>query len=261
VALAEQIRKVGRTAQVYVPFLQDFGKSVEAGLRRAAGRVHDQDLNGLRYIDLPRDALILDVGANRGAAIESLRMLAPQARIVAFEPNPAMAPRLQGQLARTAGVLHQAALGEVEGQFPLYLPVYRGVVFDGLASLSEREAAGWLGPHTLFGFSERKLEVRKVLCRVMPLDYYALAPHFIKIDVQGAEYAVLKGGLHTIARSEPIIFAESESLDIDATLALLADWRYAVFRHEPQGLVPGESRRNVYLVPASKLSLIRKSTV
>jgi hypothetical protein len=65
------------------------------------------------------------------------------------------------------------------------------------------------------GFRERtypgqevieKIAVRRErLDAILPEDY---VPRLIKIDVEGAEYEVLKGGIETISRHRPIIYFE-----------------------------------------------------
>jgi FkbM family methyltransferase len=230
---------------------------MEAYLVKLAGRAHDADLEGLRQIAVPSGALFLDIGANRGAASASIWTMWPHARLVAFEPNPMIVEKFGGLTRRRGGEIHIAALGDQPGDFPLHIPVYRGVVFDGLASLDENEAAGWLNSDTLFGFDKRRLEIRKVLCRVATLDSFNLRPFFIKIDVQGRERQVIAGGLETIAASRPIVFAESESLDIEQVLSMMSAWDYKVFRFDGLRFHEGASRTNVYFIPAEKLNLIR----
>jgi len=249
-------RKIGRTAQVHIPLLQECGKFVEQRLRLLTRTAHDPELEGLRLIDVPDGALFLDVGANRGWATQSIRTIHPHARIEAFEPNPAMARRI-AHLYRPPDALHPVALSDRTGEFPLHVPSYRGLVFDGLASLSDTEARRWLSRDTLFGFDPGHLEIRRTACRVTTLDSFGLAPFFIKLDVQGFEYEAISGGLATIASSQPIVFAESEVLDIDRTLELLSRWNYRVWCFDGK-FHPGESSpRNVYLVPESKTGLIR----
>lgn len=255
------IRKIGRTAQVHFPGLQEAGKAAEAGLRNWTGSVHDADLNGLRNIGVPSQALFLDIGANRGEAAKSIWSLCPDTRLIGFEPNPAMVDRFGHIFSKRGGKVYAVALSNQVGEFPLYIPVYRGVVFDGLASLSEANAREWLNRDTLFGFNPRKLEIRKFSCQVATLDQFGLSPFFIKIDVQGREYEVLEGALKTIAASRPIIFAESETLDIPRVLTLLSPWHYEVFRFDDGGFHSGEvSLRNVYLFPADKRTLLRAAS-
>jgi FkbM family methyltransferase len=250
-------RKTGRTAQVHFPFLQDMGKSAERTIRSLTGRMYAPDFEGLRQIVGPPDALYLDIGSNRGAAALSIWSVYPQARIVAFEPHPPIVERFGNVITRRGGVLHAVALSDQDGEFPLYVPVYRGVVFDGLASLDEDQAAGWLGPGTLFGFDSRYLEVRQMMCPVSTLDAFELDPFFMKIDVQGREHEVLKGGMNTIKSSQPIIFAETDSLDIERTLSMLSPWRYTAYRFDGQRFHEERSQTNMYFVPNSKSFLLR----
>jgi FkbM family methyltransferase len=250
------LRKVGRTAQVYLHALQEPGKFLEHQWRVLTRTAHDKELSGLRLIDVPDGALFLDVGANRGWATHSIRTLRPHVRIHAFEPNPAMARRI-AHLYRAPDTLHAVALSNRSGEFPLYVPVYRQLVFDGLASLSETEARRWLSEDTVFGFAAGNLEIRQLACRVTTLDSFGIDPFFIKIDVQGCEYEVISGGLAAIDSSRPIIFAESEVLDIGRVLKLLSKWNYEVWRFDGT-FHPGEiSPHNVYFIPESKRGLIR----
>ncbi|WP_225769749.1 FkbM family methyltransferase [Inquilinus sp. Marseille-Q2685] len=255
---AQLFRKIGRTAQVHIPFLRELGKSVEHRWRLLIRAPHDRELDGLRLIDVPGNALFLDVGANRGWATRSIKAICPNVRIDGFEPNPEMARRI-AHLYRPPDAFHMLALADRTGEFPLYVPSYRGLAFDGLASLSETEARRWLSRDTLFGFDPRRMAIREIAVRVTTLDSLGLDPFFIKIDVQGHEYDVIAGGLATIASSQPIIFAESQVLDIEKVLGLLSDWSYQVWRFDGAFRAGEISEQNVYLVPASKIGLIRAS--
>ncbi|MFE0756874.1 FkbM family methyltransferase [Inquilinus sp. NPDC058860] len=254
--LARLFRKVGRTAQVHIPFLRELGKSAEHRLRLLTRAPHDRELQGLRLIDVPSGALFLDVGANRGWATHSIRTICPHVRIDGFEPNPEMARRI-AHAYRPPDTLHTVALSNRAGEFPLYVPTYRGLAFDGLASLSETEARRWLSRDTLLGFDPKCVGIRQIAVRVATLDSFGLAPFFIKIDVQGHEYDVIAGGLATIASSKPIIFAESQVLDVEKVLELLSEWGYRVWRFDGARQAGEISEQNVYLVPESKIGLIR----
>lgn len=256
---AQQLfRKAARTAQVHIPLLRELGKSAEHRWRRLTRAAHDRELDGLRLIEVPAGALFLDVGANRGWATHSIRTLCPQARIQGFEPNPEMARRI-ARLYRPPDALHQVALSDRTGEVPLYVPTYRGLAFDGLASLSEAEARRWLSPDTLFGFDPGCVGIRRITVRTATLDSFGDDPFFIKIDVQGHEHEVIAGGLATIASSRPIIFAESQVLDIARVLGLLSPWCYRVWRFDGTFRAGEVSEENVYLVPESKAGLIRPS--
>ncbi|MFZ1990676.1 MAG: FkbM family methyltransferase [Alphaproteobacteria bacterium] len=252
-SISQLVRKAARTAQVHIPHLQNAGKAFEAAIRSATGKLHDPDLEGLRSVQIPPGALFLDIGANRGSAALSFWRIAPNCKIICFEPNAPLADRFLRPIERRGAIVHKIALGDEPGQFPLYVPVYNGVVFDGLASLNKVEAAQWLSERTLFGFQPQKLQVMEQICEVVCLDSFNLDPFFIKIDVQGREAAVIKGGLGTIARALPIIFAESESLDIDSVTNMLRPLEYDYYAYDGKALVRGRfSRSNIYLIPQTR---------
>jgi hypothetical protein len=52
-----------------------------------AGSVHDDDYRGLVGVTARDDPVVVDVGANRGQSIASLKHLFPNSTIHAFEPN------------------------------------------------------------------------------------------------------------------------------------------------------------------------------
>lgn len=255
--IGRTVRKLGRTLQAHLPVMRDLGKSCEAALRRWTGSPHDPDFNGLRLIERPPAPLCLDIGANRGAAARSIRALWPDARIVCFEPLTPLAERLPARVGFPIEV-HALALADAPGAFDLHVPVYKGLEFDGLASLDETAARSWLNADTLYGFRPDRLSLRRMPCAAETLDRFGYAPFFIKIDVQGQEFEVLQGGLRTILQHRPIILAENDSLDLERILALLAPAAYGPLAYRDGGWrTGGADAANLYLVPEDKRSLLR----
>ena len=88
--------------------------------------------------------------------------------------------------------------------------------------------------------------------RVRPIDDHGLSPHAVKIDVEGAELAVLEGMTATLARSRPVLLVETA--DPGPVLDLLEPLGYeaCVYRAETDEVVPyvdGVSA-NALFVPA-----------
>ena len=71
--------------------------------------------------------------------------------------------------------------------------------------------------------------------RLVTLDSFDLpALHLLKIDVEGMEAEVLRGGRATIARHAPIIYAENDRADRSPGLiALLLEMGYRLYWHLP----------------------------
>lgn len=154
-----------------------------------------RDLEHLRAIlaaVLAPDADCVDVGAHRGAVLADCLRLAPAGRHVAYEPLPDLA----AELARAfpAVDVHATALADHAGEESFVHVVSR----PGWSGFRERPYPG-----------EEQLE--RITVRTETLDASlpaGLAPAFIKIDVEGAELGVLRGGIETIARHRPVIAFE-----------------------------------------------------
>lgn len=150
---------------------------------------------------LHRPGTLVDVGAHEGLLALALAQL-PGARVLAFEPlSPA-----RGQLSAAAAGLPQLgirpeALGDAPGWQDLSIPVLDGVPQWQWASTAKSYAAHE-GP---------RLAVRRERVPVIPLDSLGLTDvTAIKIDAEGAEYAVLRGARDTLARCRPVLTLELE---------------------------------------------------
>ena len=206
--MKESIAKLLRTMETTVPALQPAKENCQAIWRAATKRPHEQDFRALAQLG-GRDRVVLDVGANTGQSVRSVRIFWPDADIWAFEPNPGLADLLERRFGDSVSVL-PFALGRCPGCFDLYVPSYNGWVFHGLASLDRDEAAGWLR-HRVFGFRESKLEVRKIAVEVRSLDQVvgSVDVGLVKLDTQGTEVDVLEGGQSLLDRCRPTLMVES----------------------------------------------------
>ena len=129
----------------------------------------------------------VDGGAHYGSVTKSFikRTHGAFERIAAIEPDAVnrsvLNDNLDDWLAQTARVsVYDCALGENEGQ----------ALF--------REGLGYASQFSLLG---------KTPIAVHPLDTLGLSPTFIKLHLEGAELAALKGGLRTLRANRPIIAA------------------------------------------------------
>lgn len=173
--------------------------------------------------------LALDVGGNWGQSIHALQRTARPRRVISFEPNPVLARRLEKRFRNNADVaIQRSALGEVPGTFDLFVPRYGSYVYDGLASLDEASARTWLNADRLAGFRASRLAVERYHVEVRTLDSWSLAPDVVKIDVQGLEMAVVKGGWNTFKQSLPITIVEAPTDDLVELLAGIGMRAYRV---------------------------------
>ncbi len=243
------MRALARMLQSYFPVLQDARFEGERWLRRRLHAVHDRDWRAFGNLRIA-DGEVLDIGANRGQSIDSFRVMWPDVRIISFEPNARLAARLQAEFAGDPHVRIEAVgLSDRAGLMMLYLPRYRRLVFDGLASLDRDEAMNWLNADRISGYDPALLQCLEMLVEVRTLDSFGLAPSVIKLDIQGAEEVVLRGGMHTIERTHPAILLEGAT---PAIADLLEPLGYAPHVFDGNKLLSGRlDSNNVFFLTAA----------
>ena len=163
---------------------------------------------------------VLDIGANIGlVTLWMSKLIGPKGIVHAFEPNSFLCSTLANTFAHNAITnvrLHSVALGASEGEMELHVP------------------AGNLGGASLTRRTSQTEQVYTV--PVAQLDEIMLPEArsgiaFIKLDVEGFEFEVLKGARQILTEVRPsaILFESNEEYDghdLTPTTQLLHDWGY-----------------------------------
>jgi len=147
-----------------------------------------------------------DIGANIGYfSLAAAAALENSGQIVAFEPGRVAYERLLDNISLnpfTNIQTFQLAAADSEGEAVLYLA---GDIADSSASLypAGKEPGG------------------RQVCRTVSLDKFLVEqglrpPDFLKIDVEGAELAVLKGAAGILADFRPLLLVEMEEKNLQA---------------------------------------------
>jgi FkbM family methyltransferase len=163
--------------------------------------------------------LILDCGTNIGLSVIFLKKLYPNARIIGFEPDPNLFKILKDNLKQFGLMdveLHQKAVLDLTGK----------VSFN-----SQGASSGQVLMESERLTTDSVIEVDSVTLS----PFITSSIDFLKIDIEGAEYRVLKSiedRLHLVKR----IFVEYHSFsnheqELDGLLALLrkASFRYYLY--------------------------------
>lgn len=187
--------------------------------RLLRGRPHEDDFKLLQDLDLD-GATILDVGANRGQAISSIRTAVTDSVLHAVEPNPWLAAYLRKR-EDSAVTVHEAALGDRSGAVTLHIPRYGNTLWDTRASLSHDGALAFLNAEFFWRFDPKRCSVEVAEVRVRTMDSLGVRPAFIKIDVEGSDQAVVSGGMETISASLPVMLIEEPHFETVTMLAAL----------------------------------------
>ncbi len=172
---------------------------------KAVTQQHHRELIPLFAPFVPRDALVLDVGAHAGQFAKLFAAMAPRGRVFAFEPSayarsiltPAMAVGGRGRVE-----IVPVGLSDQPGERVLHTPIKRrGGLGFGIAHLGapgDGEGADQtVALTTLDGFAKARGLVR--------LD-------FVKMDIEGWELRALMGGGRTLARFRPTLYLEIDAV-------------------------------------------------
>jgi len=153
---------------------------------------------------LARPGTIVDIGAHDGALTRRLATI-PGARVIAFEPLPAAFARLRQALAGAENVtLRAEALGACAGTVTLAVPVVGGVAQEQWASTAKDYAAIQVADPRVTGVERHEVPM-------LALDDLGLQDvTALKLDAEGAEEEILRGGAATLGRCRPVLSVEIE---------------------------------------------------
>ena len=172
-------------------------------LRRLLNFLHLDLTKNLEYdrltkmvlnVVVKKDSNTIDVGCHKGEILSILLNLAPEGKHFAFEPLPDYFRELQKKFGTKASIFPYA-LSEKSGttnfQFVRNAPAFSGI-----------KKRMYLTDNP--GVEEIQVQMM-CLDEVLPSD---VKIDFIKIDVEGGELAVLKGGRNLIKKFRPYIIFE-----------------------------------------------------
>lgn len=184
-----------------------------------------KDLSFYRILDRIKQArVILDIGANIGNSSLFFASQNAAAKILAFEPHPETYKRAQVNIDLNPYQnikLYNLGLGEEKAELKLY-------------EVNEHNS----GMNRIL---EQELDLPFKVVKVDRLDSFMEQERLnsvdlLKIDVEGYEYAVLKGAEETIKKHFPLLFIELDDLNLREQnrsaaelLQLLTDFGYTTF--------------------------------
>jgi FkbM family methyltransferase len=202
----------------------------------------------------------VDVGANEGCyALLAAQLVGPEGQVIAIEPSPREIARLQRNLALNGldrVTVSKVAILESEGRAVLRIAdathagqnTFGDFIYSGVGILEETEVVAT----TLDSLLEA-LGVQRV--------------DFVKIDVEGAERAVLRGSTRLLESDRPIIQLEVQERSLAAQgastsdlFSLLEDRRYEILVYDDVSGRPARAGGaapvglNVLAVPAERVA-------
>ncbi|HYQ89465.1 MAG TPA: FkbM family methyltransferase [Candidatus Binatia bacterium] len=173
-------------------WLEEPAKRAHFALTRKKNSLYDALTIAVMRRVLRRDSNAIDVGAFEGGMLKHIVRLAPGGRHLAFEPLPSRC----GPLQRAFPNVHvfPYALGDAPGE-TTFQHVVRYPALSGLKRRIDLDPSEVVRGETV---------TVETLDRVVPEGPVAL----VKIDVEGGELGVLRGGVGTLRRTRPVILFE-----------------------------------------------------
>lgn len=198
---------------------------------------------------LKPEHVFLDIGANFGEFTILAAKYITRGRVFSFEPDPKTFCKLKRNCelnALTNVVLFDCALGDDEKKTNLYSPSSNLHSHEGLMSL--------------LPISNETEEISSVRVRCLD-NIKEIAAHnridFVKIDVEGAELAVLKGGFDTFVKHTPMLIVEINeerfnkfgycTKDLISFIGKIKKYNFFLF-HLDGGLIPIQERDLIDIV-------------
>jgi FkbM family methyltransferase len=151
------------------------------------------------FLKLNPEGLIADVGAATGKTALLFTKLVPGCRVVAFEPLPSSFEALQQNTRTTTSITSiQKALGREPGVASFH--ANNRPTTSSLLKTNEQINQAW--------FEEQLAEKQVIEVAISTLDAEIPANevlNILKMDVQGFELEVLKGGIQTLQRTAIVV--------------------------------------------------------
>jgi len=174
------------------------------------------------------EAIVFDVGANRGDYIFAFALSGKTKQIHAFEPIPELAVQLKRMFPEAN--VHQLALSSSPGESVFRIPYINDRYFDTRGTLEHHE-------------EDEQTHTKSIQVKLSTLDLFCAENgieklDFIKIDVEGHEWSVLKGAKATLEKFRPLCLVEIEQRHhIGVPISEITSWieklGYGVYFYMP----------------------------
>ena len=172
---------------------------------------HEEDIYGLKYLNLNEKDDFIDVGASDGVFFKGAQSIGIKNKFIAFEPLRGKTHLSKIKKKNKNFKYYEIALGNRKGTLTLYIPHYNDWRLYNWSSYSKNVVINHLKFHN-FNINLEKVNFKKYKVKQRKLDSFKLKPTLIKIDVEGYENKVLLGAMKTIKKYKPAIYVENNEL-------------------------------------------------
>jgi FkbM family methyltransferase len=145
----------------------------------------------------------IDIGANDGTSIRMIKKYQSKVHIEAFDPITKPKFKLKNVN------FHSVGLSNKVEKLEIYSPVVKGKVFSQYSSIYKEKLIHQITADMKLDKNQVSIHINHINLQI--LDDFNFKPFFVKIDVEGAELAVLKGAQATISKYLPVLLIEIQN--------------------------------------------------
>ena len=167
---------------------------------------HENDFEVFSAI---KRGLFLDVGANDGISVKTLKLYNKKLKTFSVEINEVNKSNLE-LLKKKYNNYNFILAGASDKNYNsvLYQAYFKQYHLSPFDSLSLQEIKSSLKNNLFDKKRIRKIVIKKKKVKLIKLDTLNLKPKIIKIDIQGHEYQCIQGLMKTIKKYKPLILLE-----------------------------------------------------
>ena len=253
------LKKIVRQIKVLHPSINEFKYDLQFFFRALFRKPHEDHLYFLKKIKLTKpekNYIFIDIGANRGQTIQSVKLLR-DFTMISFEPISYLYKKIIKNYRSNDIKIFCLGLSNKESTEFIYTPFYNKVPFYGLSSLSREESLNFFNEDRFLFFNSDLLKVKKFQIEIKTLDSLNLSCDFLKADVQGNEINTIKGAYETIKNSQPFIILERPSKDLE--VAFLKEFGYEPYIYKKNIFVKGSNAYNVIFMTKNHKNMFNKN--
>jgi len=183
----------------------------------------------LSNIHPSKEAIAIDVGSNDGTSISLISKHIKPVNVTCFDPVRAPISSTPGSALVT---YFPFGLGDIAHNSRIFTPIVKGFRLTQYSS-SQKDRLLFQLQHDL-GLNPQDITMEEKVMMIYRLDDLNLRPFFVKVDVEGSELKVLKGGQETIRINRPVILVEIQNEDLYRQIAdFMTTLKYANFAPAP----------------------------
>jgi len=166
---------------------------------------YEDDWNFFKTYKIPKNNVIIDIGAHWGESTITFRKFYPKNKIISFEPNRHIFKKLEKNTKKLNVKIFNYGIGKKKEDY-LFFPYYKNQQLSLWGSQNLKNLKKRIKQFTYLDPRKIKFKMEKVIFKKFPNVNYKIG--IIKIDVEGEEFKVIHLLSSIIEKNKPLLFVE-----------------------------------------------------